>query len=219
MRPPGSGRGTWAATTPVAGPQSVDCSRLLSKGRSFLPFGNESDLGYFRRSQHPWRCERTVLEPIEQVTMPISTDTSFLDNMPANVAVQFFDRVAASPDREAFRFPRGGAWESVSWQQAGDLAEAYAAGLIGLGLQPEQRVGIASGTRYEWILADLAVMCAAGATTTVYPTTNADDTTYILGDSESRVVFAEDDEQVKKLTDNKSELPHVVKVVVFEGKT
>ncbi|MCD6638567.1 MAG: long-chain fatty acid--CoA ligase [Nocardioides sp.] len=148
-----------------------------------------------------------------------SNDLSFLDNMPANVAVQFFDRVAATPDREAFRFPRGEAWESVTWQQAGDLVEAYAAGLIALGIKPEERVGIASGTRYEWILADLAVMCAGGATTTVYPTTNAEDTTYILSDSESRVVFAEDDEQIKKLTDNKSELPHVVKVVTFEGKT
>ena len=150
--------------------------------------------------------------------MPITRDTSFMETMPKNVAVQFLDRVAKSPDAEAFRYPEGDSWQSLTWKQAGDLVEAYAAGLIALGVQPEQRVGIASGTRYEWILADLAVMCAAGATTTVYPTTNAEDTTYILGDSESQVVFAEDDEQVKKLTDNKSELPHVKKVVVFEGR-
>src|SRR5919107_3300343 len=148
--------------------------------------------------------------------MPTTTDdTTFLDTMPANVAVQFFDRVAKTPDAEAFRFPRGEAWESVTWQQVGDKVEALAAGLIALGIEPEQRVGIASGTRYEWILADLAVMCAAGATTTVYPSTNAEDTVYILGDSESRVVFAEDDEQVAKLTAHRSELPHVSKVVVL----
>ena len=151
--------------------------------------------------------------------MPETIDTSFLDTMPANVAVQFFGRVAASPDSEAFRFPRGEAWESVTWKQAGDRVEALAAGLIVLGVQPEQRVGIASGTRYEWILADLAIMCAAGATTTVYPSTNADDTIYILGDSESRVVFAEDDEQLKKLADHRAELPHVTKVITFEGRT
>ena len=149
--------------------------------------------------------------------MPETIDTSFLDTMPANVAVQFFGRVEASPDNEAFRFPRGEAWESVTWKQVGDKVEALAAGLIALGVQPEQRVGIASGTRYEWILADLAVMCAAGATTTVYPSTNAEDTVYILGDSESRVVFAEDDEQLKKLTAHRAELPHVSKVVTFDG--
>ena len=55
--------------------------------------------------------------------MPETIDTSFLDTMPANVAVQFFDRVAASPDSEAFRYPRGEAWESVTWKQAGDRVD------------------------------------------------------------------------------------------------
>src|SRR6476469_5042239 len=150
--------------------------------------------------------------------MPTTIDTTFLDTMPANGAVQFFDRVTATPDAEAFRFPRGEAWESVTWKQAGDRVEALAAGLVSLGVQPEQRVGIASGTRYEWILADLAIMCASGATTTVYPSTNAEDTVYILGDSESRVVFAEDDEQLAKLTAHRAELPHVGKVVTLDGR-
>jgi long-chain acyl-CoA synthetase len=149
--------------------------------------------------------------------MPINYDSSFIDQMPANVAVQFLDRVEKSADLEAFRFPRGEAWESVTWRQAGDRVQRLAAGLLFLGLEPEQRVGIASNTRYEWILADLAVMCAAGATTTVYPTTNSEDTSYILGDSECRVVFAEDDEQLGKLHDHKNELPHLAKVVTFDG--
>jgi long-chain acyl-CoA synthetase len=149
--------------------------------------------------------------------MPINHDPSFIDNLPANVAVQFLDRVAASPDKEAFRFPQGEAWESITWKQAGDQVQALAAGLLSLGIEPEQRVGIASGTRYEWVIADLAIMCAAAATTTVYPTTNAEDTAYILSDSECRVVFAEDAEQIAKLTERKNELPHLEKVVVIEG--
>jgi long-chain acyl-CoA synthetase len=150
--------------------------------------------------------------------MPVNYDSSFVDHLPQNMAVQFLDRVAKSPESEAFRYPRGEAWESVTWKQAGDRVSSLAAGLLSLGLESEQRVGIASGTRYEWILADLAVMCAGGATTTVYPTTNSDDTAYILGDSECRIVFAEDDEQLAKLTEHKSELPHLIKVVTFDGR-
>ena len=149
--------------------------------------------------------------------MPTTHDTSFLDTMPANVAVQFLDRVERSADLEAFRYPVGETWESVTWRQAGDRVQELAAGLLSLGIQSEQRVGIASSTRYEWILADLAIMCAGAATTTVYPTTNSRDTGYILGDSECRVVFAEDDEQLAKLIEHKSELPHVSKVVTFDG--
>ena len=115
--------------------------------------------------------------------MPITHDASFIDSLPANVAVQFLERVEKSPEREAFRYPVGESWESLTWRQAGEEVSRLAAGLLSLGLQPEQRVGIASGTRYEWILADLAIMCAAGATTTVYPSTNEEDTAYILSPS------------------------------------
>jgi long-chain acyl-CoA synthetase len=150
--------------------------------------------------------------------MPVNHDASFVDTLAQNVAVQFLDRVEATPDAEAFRFPRGEAWESVTWRQAGDLVTRLAAGLLSLGLESEQRVGIASGTRYEWILADLAVMCAGGATTTVYPSTNADDTAYILSDSDSRFVFAEDDGQLAKLEEKAGDLPELVKVITFDGK-
>jgi long-chain acyl-CoA synthetase len=155
--------------------------------------------------------------------MPVTVDASFLDRLPQNVAVQFLQRVDASPDGEAFRYPvleKGeGVWESVTWAEAGQLVTRLAAGLVSLGLEPEQRVGIASGTRYEWILADLAIMCAGGATTTVYPSTNSDDTGYILRDSECRIVFAEDDTQLAKVAEHADELPALTKLVTFDGRT
>ncbi|HET6626180.1 MAG TPA: long-chain fatty acid--CoA ligase [Nocardioidaceae bacterium] len=147
----------------------------------------------------------------------VNHDLTAIENRAPNVGRQFFDRVEATPDREAYRFPKGDTWESVTWRETGDRVTRLAAGLVALGIEPEQRVGIASSTRYEWILADLATMCAGAATTTVYPSTMADDVSYILADSESRVVFAEDDEQVAKLTAHKSELPHLAKVVTFDG--
>ncbi|HET8605236.1 MAG TPA: long-chain fatty acid--CoA ligase [Marmoricola sp.] len=146
-----------------------------------------------------------------------TVDMSVIENRPANVAVQFLERVRKTPDREAYRFPVGETWESVTWQETGDRVRTLAAGLVALGVQPEDRVGIAANTRYEWILADLAVMCAGAATTTVYPSTMAGDVAYILADSECKVVFAEDDDQVAKLKEQKAELPHLHKVVTFDG--
>src|SRR6476469_8869063 len=137
----------------------------------------------------------------------------------ANVASMFLDRVQRSADKDAFRYLVAGDWVSATWRQTADRVEALAAGLLALGIEPEQRVGIASDTRYEWILADLAVMCAGAATTTVYPSTNAGDTSYILSDSECRVVFDENDEQIAKLKEHKAELPHLLRVVTFDGTT
>jgi long-chain acyl-CoA synthetase len=134
-----------------------------------------------------------------------------------SVAHLFRDRVAATPDAEAFRFPDGAEWASVTWDAVRDRAYRWAAGLVALGVQPEDRVAIASSTRYEWVLADLAVMCAGGATTTIYPTTIAPDVSYIVSNSGSVVVFAEDDAQIAKLTQSRVDLPEVSRVVTFDG--
>ncbi len=128
------------------------------------------------------------------------------------------EQVAASGSKEAFRYLEGDRWVSLSWTQTKNKAYQLAAGLLSLGLEPEERVAIACSTRIEWILADMAIMCAGGATTTVYPTTTADDVAFILADSESKIVFAEDDAQVAKVIDHLDTLPSLVTVVQIDGK-
>jgi len=134
-----------------------------------------------------------------------------------SVAHMFLDRVRETPDREAYRFPTTGGWASRTWRETGERVRRLAAGLVDLGVEPEQRIAIAASTRHEWILADLAVMCAGAATTTVYPTTIAEDVAFILTDSDSRVVFAEDDAQIAKLRAHRDELGAVTRVVTFDG--
>ncbi|MEP6562996.1 MAG: long-chain fatty acid--CoA ligase, partial [Nakamurella sp.] len=109
----------------------------------------------------------------------------------------------------------GNDWKSLTWSQTKDRVFNLAAGLVGLGVQPQQRVAIAATTRIEWILSDLAILCAGAATTTVYPSTNAPDVAFILGDSESVVIFAEDQEQAAKAL--LTGLPKLSAIVLFEG--
>ena len=135
-----------------------------------------------------------------------------------SVAQMFVDRVAATPHAEAFRFRDHDTWVSVTWRQVDERVRHISAGLIALGIAPEDRVALASSTRYEWVLVDYAVMCAGAATTTVYPTTNARDVAYIVANSGSRVVVAEDQTQVDKLLELRAELPDVQRVVIIDGK-
>jgi long-chain acyl-CoA synthetase len=144
-------------------------------------------------------------------------DLSLIEHRARSVAHLFVDRVGRTPAAEAFRFPRGGDWESVTWAQTDARVRQIAAGLVALGIESEQRVALASSTRYEWVIADLAVMLAGAATTTIYPMTSEADVAHIVGDSQSRIAFAEDDAQVAKLRANRTRLPDLVKVVTFDG--
>ncbi|ALM41754.1 AMP-dependent synthetase/ligase [Streptomyces sp. FR-008] len=152
----------------------------------------------------------------------MSDAQTMIENRPPSVATLFLERVEATPDGEAYRYPVPSAqegpddWKSLSWQQAATRVFAIAAGLIELGVDAEQRVALASATRVEWILADLGILCAGAATTTVYPSTNADEAAFILADSDSRVLIAEDAEQLAKAREKRAELPHLAHVVVLD---
>ncbi|WP_414169251.1 AMP-dependent synthetase/ligase [Streptoverticillium reticulum] len=148
---------------------------------------------------------------------------TLIENRPPSVATLFLERVAATPDAEAYRHPVPAPsgqspddWASLTWRQAADRVFAAAAGLITLGVQPEERVALASSTRVEWILSDLGIMCAGAATTPVYPSTNAEESAYMLADSESRVLIAEDVAQLAKARRHRAELPALAHVVVID---
>ncbi|MEH0544308.1 AMP-dependent synthetase/ligase [Streptomyces sp. B21-105] len=153
----------------------------------------------------------------------MSDTQTLIENRPPSVAGLFLERVAATPDAEAYRHPVPAAsgegpdaWKTLSWAQAAERVYAIAAGLIELGVRSEQRVALACSTRLEWILADLGIMCAGAATTTVYPQTNADESAFILSDSESRVLIAEDAAQLAKAVEKRAELPDLTHVVVID---
>ncbi|MFI9745788.1 AMP-dependent synthetase/ligase [Streptomyces sp. NPDC052494] len=155
----------------------------------------------------------------------MSDTQTLIENRPPSVATLFLERVERTPDAEAYRYPVPAAsgtgpddWKSLSWGQAAERVYAIAAGLVDLGVQPEERVALASSTRVEWVLADLGVMCAGAATTTVYPSTNAEESAFILSDSESRVLIAEDASQLAKAVERRAELPDLRHVVVVDAE-
>jgi len=146
-----------------------------------------------------------------------------IDTRAQSIAHLFRQRVAASGSREALQYlvpdtgtESGERLERLTWDQTRERADLWAAGLVALGVGLEDRVAIASTTRVEWVLADLAIMTAGAATTTIYPTMLDADVAYIVTDSGSKVVFAENAAQVQKLRDHRDELP-VLRVVTFDG--
>jgi long-chain acyl-CoA synthetase len=70
----------------------------------------------------------------------------------------------------AQRVKVAGAWRDVSWQVLGEEVKEIGLGLIALGRQPGEAVGILSQSRAEWIRADFAILSIGSVTIPVYPT-------------------------------------------------
>jgi long-chain acyl-CoA synthetase len=137
---------------------------------------------------------------------------------PRNVPELFLDRVGRTPDAVAFSHPApDGGWATLTWEQTEQRVRAIASGLRALGFAAGEVGAILSSTRIEWVLADYGILFAAGATTTIYPSSVAEDCAFILADSGAAVAFAENAEQVAKLASRRAELPRLRHVVAFEG--
>lgn len=134
-----------------------------------------------------------------------------------SLAGMFLRRVAATPDRDAFMYPLGDGWARLTWKEAGAKVRAIACGLRSLGIGPEERCAILAPTRIEWVLVDFGIMCAGGATTTIYPSNTPEECAYIINDSTSVVAFVENEQQLAKLELQQHALPNLRAVVLIDS--
>jgi long-chain acyl-CoA synthetase len=149
--------------------------------------------------------------------MPVSTAPERLNRKTTSIAQLLARRVQETPDREAYRYPVGEEWRSMTWRQAHERVRAIAAGLLSLGLHREDRVGVLCNTRVEWLLCDLGILSAGGATTTVYPSSTAEECAYILADSATKYVFVEDPKQLAKLATQRKAMPALQRLILIDG--
>ncbi|MFD5831411.1 AMP-dependent synthetase/ligase [Lentzea sp. NPDC060358] len=112
------------------------------------------------------------------------------------------ERVARTPDAEAMRYRDDIGWVSLTWAELQDRVAAEAFGLREAGLRKGDRVALMGRTSIDWIVTDLAVLAAGGATTTIYPNSTEAEVAHVLGDSGSRMAVVETGEHAALVPDD-----------------
>ncbi|HVO02538.1 MAG TPA: AMP-dependent synthetase/ligase [Candidatus Cybelea sp.] len=92
----------------------------------------------------------------------------------------FFDQAARLSRKPLLKHKVGGEWQAMSYGEAAAKVRALARGLIGLGIQPGDRVALISENRPEWLIADLAIMSVGAITVPHFATNTPDDHRHIL---------------------------------------
>ncbi len=126
-------------------------------------------------------------------------------------------RAEQTPHKTAFRFPDGASWGTLTWSELNDRARRLAAGLRSIGVQSQDRVALLCSTRVDWVIADLGILTAGGATTTIYPSNTAEECAFIINDSDSQVIIVEDVDQLAKIHEVAGELSGLRTIVLIEG--
>jgi long-chain acyl-CoA synthetase len=116
--------------------------------------------------------------------------------------------------RCALRFKRDGAWHTVSFSELAEAVDAFATGLLNLGVRPGDHVGLMSDTRQEWTVCDLALARAAAVSVPVYPTSTLEECTWVLTHARVGTVVCDTVERA----DIAARVPGIENVIVFNAE-
>ena len=132
------------------------------------------------------------------------------------IARSFLLAVQTRGDKPAIREKKFGIWQPTSWRQWLQISRDIAYALHAIGFRPGDVASIIANAVPEWVYADMGILCASGVSSGIYPTDSAVQVEYLVNDSGTRVVFAEDEEQLDKLLACRVRCPTLQKIVVFD---
>jgi len=129
---------------------------------------------------------------------------------------QFLNSVETYDKPDAFRYKSAGRYVDVSHREAFRKVHHAALGLQALKLAKQDRIGLLSENRFEWVVADLAILSAGCINVPVYSTLPVNQVEYILVDSEARAVFVSTREQLAKVLACRSKVPTLQHIISFD---
>ena len=132
------------------------------------------------------------------------------------IARSFLRAVETRGDRPAIREKKFGIWQPTSWRQWLQISREIAYGLHATGFRPGDVASIIANAVPEWVYADMGILCAGGVSSGIYPTDSSVQVEYLINDSGSRVIFAEDEEQLDKILACRARCPSLQTIVVFD---
>lgn len=128
------------------------------------------------------------------------------------------DHAKTAPHDVAMRQKRYGVWNETTWGGLDAKIAELAAGLIEVGVQPGDRVGILSENRQEWVLTQFAAQAAGAIVVGMYPTSPANEIDHLVNASGTEYLFIEDQEQFDKIVELGNRAASIKRLFVFDPK-
>ena len=128
------------------------------------------------------------------------------------------DIASRFPERIAFRDKKFGIWNEISYKDFWLQVNYVGCALNYFGIGKSDKVAIHSENRPEWLISDIGAQAIGAISVGLYPTNPPAEVKYLLGHSESQILFAEDQEQVDKALEVLQDLPDLKKIIYFEDK-
>jgi long-chain acyl-CoA synthetase len=128
-----------------------------------------------------------------------------------------FNSAKKNPSKTVFQEKHDGKYKDFSYQYSVDIVYALAKALINDGFLQKNAVAIMSNNCMKWALSDYGSLSAGLVNVPIYPTLMPDTIDFIINNSESKLVFVQNNELLKKLLAIPKKNLNLKRIVLFDG--
>jgi len=132
------------------------------------------------------------------------------------IAEMFLNVTKTYPDKTLFTEKVNGEWVGDKGSEIYEMVKNASFGLAAVGIQPKDNVAILSSNCRRWAYSDYAIATRGASSVTVYPTLIPKQVQYIVSHSDSKLLFAQDQSQMDKIMEIKSQCPELDTIVYFD---
>ena len=104
----------------------------------------------------------------------------------------------------------------VTYRDMFNIALDFGAGLLSLGVERGDHIGLISDNRKEWLQADVGLLSIGAIDVPRGNDATENDLRFILATAESKIVLADNNTQVKKILSLKEDLPLLSHIICFD---
>lgn len=122
-------------------------------------------------------------------------------------------------DKVAYRYKDGTDWKPVTWEEHQETCKKISKSLMALGIERDDKVNILSQTRLEWVQVDIATVSIGAVIVGIYATNLAEDCAYIINHSDAVVLIVENQDQLDKISEVRTNLPNLKHIVIIDGES
>ena len=135
----------------------------------------------------------------------------------AETIASLFREIVAHCKPDAILTKDSGAYAPISSSELERRTIRLHLALRELGLQRGDKCALISENRWEWAVADFAMMTAGIVSVPIYPTLLADQVRYLLEHSEAKAIFCSTADQLEKILSIRDRLPNLAHVIGFDA--
>ena len=128
----------------------------------------------------------------------------------------FQERVKKSGDRVSLKYKKNGVYTDITWNELNDMVQKLSFYLMDLGIKKEDKIALFAENRYEWWLADLAILSIGAISVPIYATNSPEEAEYIIENSESIICFVSTEDILKRVLAVRNNLPKLKSIIVFD---